>query len=311
MDKLKKKKKNILFVILTSIMIGLAFYYLYSILLAPYERTDDAYLGANYISVTSQVSGVVVDVEVSDNQFVNKGDLLFAVDATLANLKVKKRQAELELMGPNVRNAVKKIVEAETLLMQTNEDIREARQKHPSYMHELEQQQIVANQMLDKAKLQLQELGLQNEQVRIGIANFEAANLERKNTKVYAAFDGQISNCSLTKGQYVTAGTNLFALISQSEVWVDANFKETQISLMRIGQEASIKIDMYPHHEFTGEIISISGATGTVFSLLPPQNATGNWVKVTQRIPVRILLKQCPGFIFRIGTSTNVSIKVK
>lgn len=223
MEKLKKSRQNLLICSLICIVLGLGLYIFYFFWIRPFERTDDAYVGANYISITSQVSGTVSKVYVTDNQYVTEGDLLFEVEP---------------------------------------------------------------DKLSNHAKF-------------------------APYSKIYAPFSGQISNCHIFNGQFVKAGSPQFALISPETIWVDANFKETQLENVRIGQYAEVVIDMYPRQKFLAEVISISGATGAVFSLLPPQNATGNWVKVTQRIPVRVLIKSCKNHQLTLGASAHVSIRVK
>lgn len=314
------------------IAIGLCSYIVYFIFFRPYESTDDAYVGANYISVAAQVSGVAIQANVSNNQFVKKGDLLFVIDPTPFEIGVNRAQAQLELMGNEVKEAAANISQAEANLELRNAEYDDAHKTVERIfslvktsvlppqagddaqvrLKTAEQNILVAKALLQNAQIHLGSLGDRNEQIRIATANLEDARLQLSYTKVYAPFDGQISNCVLNAGQYITAGMAQFALISYAEVWVDANFKETQLQLMRVGQKVSVKIDMYPDHSFVGEILSISGATGTVFSLLPPQNATGNWVKVTQRVPVRVLVKDLHAdYALRLGSSASVSVKVK
>lgn len=142
--------------------------------------------------------------------------------------------------------------------------------------------------------------------------NLNKAVLNLHYTQVTAPTNGWVTNLSLRDGNMVTTNQPLFALISDKEFWVDANFKETAMENIKPGQLATIKVDMYPDHRFLGVVDSISGGTGNVFSLLPPQNATGNWVKVTQRIPVRIrVLSLNSNYPLRIGSSASVSIQLK
>ncbi len=125
-----------------------------------------------------------------------------------------------------------------------------------------------------------------------------------------APTSGTIANLTLRPGNTVTPDTPLFVLIGNQEFWVDANFKETELTRIRAGQEVTIDSDVYPDHPFRGVVESVSGGAGTAFSLLPPQNATGNWVKVTQRVPVRIrVLDPDPAYPLRIGTSATVRVR--
>ena len=138
------------------------------------------------------------------------------------------------------------------------------------------------------------------------------ARLDLQNTHVTAAQDGQISNLTLTEGSLVSAGVPLFALIADNSFHIDANFKETELAGIHPGQGVDIEIDMYHGQHFKGTVESISGGTGTAFSLLPPQNATGNWVKIAQRVPVRIKFAPTDaGHPLRIGATASVSVQLK
>ena len=138
------------------------------------------------------------------------------------------------------------------------------------------------------------------------------ARLDLEHTHATAAQDGQISNLTLTPGSLVGIGVPLFALIAQDSFHIDANFKETELFGIHPGQDVDIQIDMYPGEHFKGTVESLSGGSGTAFSLLPPQNATGNWVKIAQRVPVRIKLAPTDAeHPLRIGTTATVSVQLK
>jgi len=138
------------------------------------------------------------------------------------------------------------------------------------------------------------------------------ARLDLEHTRVTAAQDGQISNLSLTAGSLVSVGMPLFALIAQDSFHIDANFKETELAGIHPGQEVDIQIDMYSGQPFKGTVESLSGGTGTAFSLLPPQNATGNWVKIAQRVPVRIKFAPTDAeHPLRIGATATVSVHLR
>jgi membrane fusion protein, multidrug efflux system len=143
------------------------------------------------------------------------------------------------------------------------------------------------------------------------MANLEQAQLDLRHAHVTASQDGWVQNISLAAGTSVTPGTPLFALIVDRSFWVDANFKETQLAQIRPGQPVDVEVDMYPGHVFHGRVESLGGSTGTAFSLLPPQNATGNWVKVTQRVPVKIRFEEFDAkFPLRVGATASVDVRV-
>ncbi|WP_309567488.1 HlyD family secretion protein [Coxiella-like endosymbiont] len=174
----------------------------------------------------------------------------------------------------------------------------------------------VAKAALTAAKKQLQELIVKrgqindrNAQLRLAKAAIKKSRLDLEYTHVVAPADGFIANFSLRRGDNVNSYQVLFALIEDKVWWATANFKETQLENIRSGQSATIKIDMYPDQVFLGHVVSISEDSGTSFSLLPPENTSGNWVKVTQRFPVKILITdQKPNYPLRLGASSTVTI---
>jgi len=168
---------------------------------------------------------------------------------------------------------------------------------------------------LAQAESNLGKAGDDNEQIKLATAALKQAQLNLSYTQVTAPNDGTVANFTLRVGDVVQAGLPnqpLFALINKQDYWVDANFKETDLQHIKTGQKAHIEVDMYPDHIFKGVVESISGGSGTAFSLLPPENATGNWVKVTQRVPVRIrIVEPDPQFPLRIGTTASVTLHLK
>jgi membrane fusion protein (multidrug efflux system) len=146
--------------------------------------------------------------------------------------------------------------------------------------------------------------------VQAAAAMVKQAEVDLARTHVVSPTDGVVANFSLQPGSTVMPGVPLFVVISDKDYWVDANFKETELKEIRPGQSATIKSDIYPDHPFHGTVQSLSGGSGTAFSLLPAQNATGNWVKVTQRVPVRIKVDDPdPQHPLRIGTTASVKVK--
>jgi membrane fusion protein (multidrug efflux system) len=154
--------------------------------------------------------------------------------------------------------------------------------------------------------------GAENAGVQAAAAELANARLDLARTHVTAPVSGTVANLTFRPGSVVQPGVPLFAIIGEQEYWVDANFKETQLNRLRPNQPAIVKVDMYPGHEFKAVVQSVSGGSGTAFSLLPPQNATGNWVKVTQRVPVRVrILDPDPQYPLRVGTTARVDVKVQ
>lgn len=276
-------KKRSLIVIILFICISTFFYWIVSQFFA---TTDDTYVNANVVHIATRVSGQIKHLNVMNNQYVKAGDLLFELDASTFEAIRDQAQAQYDISIANLKLA--ESTDARTL--------------------SLVKKRVASAQEGDNVKASLQ-AAFGN--LQLAKANLRQANLNLAFTQVIAPTSGWITNSSLQEGDIVTANQPLFALISDQEYWVDANFKETDILQIHPGQHAKIKIDMYPKHNFEGIVQSISGGTGNAFSLLPPENATGNWVKVTQRIPVRIrILNPDPRFPLRIGSSANVSIRI-
>lgn len=295
------------------------------------RSTENAYLSADVVNVASLVAGKVIAVHITDNQHVRKGDPLFDVDPAPFAIALERAQADLATANQNARQDNAEITVARAMVAQTQSDLLNARTIY-NRDKELVAQNFMPQQTLDDAQTRMQALQSALDQAKAKLtkalsapenaaergdvlkaqAAIDQAKLDLEHTHVVAAQDGQISNLSLTAGSLINVGTPLFALIADNSFHIDANFKETELPGIHPGQEASIDIDMYPGQHFKGTVESISGGTGTAFSLLPPQNATGNWVKIAQRVPVRIKLAPTDAaHPLRIGATATVSVKLK
>jgi len=294
-----------------------------------YEVTDNAYVGANVLQVSSRISGQILQIPIVNNQSVKKGDLLFGLDDEPYRVTIKQHQAKLNQSTQNVSVDLSAISIARSRLDETKVQLGSAKLT-ASRQEELARKNFLSPQALDnsKAAVALAEAGVRqaeaelvqtgqkvksvdtkNPAVQESIADLEQARLNLKYSKAYSPVDGSIANLTARPGTYVQAGQPLFAIIDDHNWWVDANFKETQLEGVVPGQLAKIRLSRCPKIEFNGVVESISGGTGASFSLLPAQNANGNWVKVTQRIPVRIRFTQrsasCP---FIIGASAEARV---
>lgn len=295
------------------------------------RSTENAYINADVVNVAAQVSGRVTAVHVVDNQHVRKGDALFDIDQEPFTIALSRAQADLALARQAARQDSAEVSVARAQVAQMESDLANARAIY-ARDQELVSQHFLSQQSLDDAKTQSQSLQAGVEQARAKLkkalatpqkpeergdvlkaeAAIEQAKLDLQHTHVTAAQDGQISNLTLTAGSLVTAGEPLFALIADNSFHIDANFKETELPGIHPGQDVDIAIDMYPGKQFKGKVESISGGTGTAFSLLPAQNATGNWVKIAQRVPVRIKLAPTDAeHPLRIGATATVSVQLK
>jgi membrane fusion protein (multidrug efflux system) len=294
-----------------------------------YVSTDNAYLNADRIEMAAQVSGPVTSVWVRDQQSVKAGDVLFEIDPQPYRLAFDAAEAQLELAYQTTSQDRAAVAAARALVAQRAAELTNA-QSNEKRSKELTEQKLISKQTaettateaqtaaaavraaqanLEQAQGALGKAGAQNAAVRSAAARLAQANLDLKHTRVTAPANGLIANFELRPGSMVQSGVPIFTVIGDSQFWVDANFKETELRRIKPGQKATIVVDMYRDHEFKGEVQSLSGGAGQAFSLLPAQNATGNWVKVTQRVPVRVrVLDLDEKFPLRIGTTATVHI---
>jgi len=295
-----------------------------------YVSTENAYVGANQVEIAAQVAGPVTKVYVRDQQPVKAGDPLFDIDPAAFELALARARAQLELARQGMSQERAAVSSAEAVLAQRR---AEAANAHGTYNRNLELMKsgFLSPQGIENSRAQTQSAdaavkaaeaavaqarstlgrtGDENAAVQAAIAAVKQAELDLGRTHVVAAADGNVANLTLQPGNTVQPGVPLFVVVSDREFWVDANFKETEVKQIRPGVDAEIKSDMYPDHPFKGTVQSLAAGSGAAFSLLPPQNATGNWVKVTQRVPVRIkVLDPDPQHPLRIGTTATVKVR--
>lgn len=328
MERLNAHKKKILITLaIAALVVGLAIAYFAGLS----RSTENAYINADVVSVASQVSGRVIAVHVKENQHVHKGDILVDIDPEPFAIVLERAQADLALARQSARQDNAEVAVARALITQAESDLANARNTY-TRDQELVAQHFLSQQAVDDAQARMQALQASLEQARAKLtkalsapvkteergdvlkaqASINQARLDLAHTHLLAAQDGQISNLSLTPGSLVGVGTPLFALIADNSFHIDANYKETELPGIHPGQDVDIQIDMYPGQHFKGTVESISGGTGTAFALLPPQNATGNWVKIAQRVPVRIKFAPTDAeHPLRIGATATVSVQLK
>jgi len=292
-----------------------------------HPSTKDAYLGRHVVHIAAQVSGPIQSVMVHDNQSVKAGDLLLTIDPAPFQLAVHRAAAQLQQAKDDLAAADARVNAAEAQLSSAKANAAEA-ERHQKRIAALvakgsasqdmgdsaQQAKLDAQAALNSARSELVaakaargQLGDDNAAVKAAQAALAQAQLDLEHTHISAPADGSVGNFDLRPGSYVDAGNPLFALVESQDVWVDANFKETDLPRIRIGQPASISVDLLSGRDFKGKVEGLSPASGTAFSLLPPENATGNWVKVTQRFPVRIrVLDPVPEL--RVGASAEVTV---
>jgi membrane fusion protein (multidrug efflux system) len=291
-----------------------------------YPNTNDAYVHAYTITVSPYVEGYIKSVHAEPNAFVKKGQLIYEIVPLPFQLDVDQQRHQLEAAIAQKAALEDQLLKARQALkdQQASQWIVDLNQQRYAY---LQQQQVVAlekEQELEAAKQEASakvksaalEINRLQSQIREQEANIRAIRAAVGNAKVslnytryYAPMDAYVSNnFSIRVGQYVKPGQAMFKLIDNTKWWVDANYLESQIHRIRNGMPATITLDMYPGVVFKGKVINISQGSGAYFSLLPPQNATGNWVKVPQRFPVRIRLEQNDRHPLRAGATAHAAV---
>jgi membrane fusion protein, multidrug efflux system len=292
-----------------------------------HPSTNDAYLGRHVVRIAAQVGGPIQEVRVSNNQSVKAGDLLLTIDPKPFDLAVQQAEAGLAQAQQELAGAIARVDAAAAQLALAEANAAEAT-RHAQRVSALvakgsaskdeggsaeQAGQDAADALtaaragLAAAKAARGPLGDRNAAIEEARAVLERARLNLAYTRINAPADGVVGAFDLRPGSTVAAGNPLFALVESQDVWVDANFKETALPRIHPGQTATVTVDLLPGRIFRGEVEGLSPASGAAFSLLPPENATGNWVKVTQRFAVRIrILDPVPEL--RVGASAEVSI---
>lgn len=283
-----KKQKLIYFLATVGLMVGLVFLTIFFIKQLGRISTDDAYIEGRIHSIASKISGTVGKVLIDDNQSVKKTDLLIEIDPIDYQLKANEAMAAFNLRKTSFEQAKRDINRAKILYQQ-------------EVMPKEKYENVLTAYNVAKAQISVAQA-----QLKIALRNLEY-------TKIYAPANGYITKKSVELGNQIQAGQPLMAVISLDDIWLEANFKETQLKNVRAGQKVEIKIDTYPGKIFTGKVDSIMAGTGAAFSLFPPENALGNYVKIVQRIPVKIIFDKDTdsGHILRIGMSASPTIITK
>jgi membrane fusion protein (multidrug efflux system) len=320
-----------LFLLLPIVLIVGAYFYFEG---GAFMSTDDAYVEADKVGLSTDVSGLVKAIEVKDNQHVAAGQVLFRLDPLPFQLKLDQDQAQLGVVRDNL-NALKANYQNVAAQIKHAEDQIAFNQRQYERQAILAHQQFAAQTTVDQMRLNLQtsEQSLtslkaqlagivasldgnpeipveQYPEYRQALAARDEAARELRDTVVRAPYPGTVTNVpSLEPGMYLPASTTGFYLVDTDRVWVEAQPKETELAYVRPGQQATITVDTYPGREWHGIVASLGPAAQSEFSLLPAQNTSGNWVKVVQRIPLRVQVDGKKGMPpLRAGMSAEVSI---
>lgn len=340
--KTKGKTFNIIFnVAVTLIIVATLFFFLrYLVRSGNYEETNDAQVEAYINPISARVGGYIQKINFEEHQFVNAGDTLVKIDnreyltkvmeaeAALEDSKAKLQILDAEIMtaktGTSVNNDMISVAKAKyTEKQQDLKRYKNLLKEEAATLQEFEQMQSkydVASSEFNASKNNLKttnskiiELeakhGLLKAEIKQKEAQLEFAKINLEYTIILAPYSGRLGRKTIQEGQQIQAGQSLVPIINEDQKWVTANFKETQIENMKVGQDVEIKIDGFEDKIYSGKIEAIAGSTGSKFSLLPADNSTGNFVKITQRIPVKI--KFIDKNITEIKAGMNVIVSVK
>ncbi|MCG6856462.1 MAG: HlyD family secretion protein [Salaquimonas sp.] len=298
-----------------------------------YIETENAYVEQAKILISSDVSGRIVEVDVGENQFVHKGDTLFRIDpepyriavasaeATLAQARLKVEQLKISYLTAKAKlAAAEETLDIRKRGLKRNDDLTDRGYSSQANLDQLrlsyqtaQEAVMLARQEIDATKAALSGRPAMSvdshPEVRSALAKLDDARLDLQRTTIKAPADGVVSQTEkLNVGQYAGSGSAMLTLVETGQVWVEANLKETKLSGIRPGQHAEVTVDALPGVSFSAQVESIGAGTGSEFSLIPAQNATGNWVKVVQRLPVRVKIDATDTSALRTGMSAFVSI---
>ena len=296
--------------------------------------TDDAYVHGNQIRITSQVNGIVAAVEVDDTDLVKRGQVLVRLDQNDTNVALQQAEAQLGEAVRQVRQLYQQEIEQKAAIAQRKSDADLATQDYNRDKELLSRNTIAIQQFqhtqttwetakdaLRQATDSLKSLETQTDyadlrhqpSIALAIANLRHAFLDVQRTRIIAPVAGYIAQRTVQIGQQVSPGVALLAIIPEDQMWVQANFKETQLGSVRIGQPTTVSSDFYGGAiRYRGRVVGVLSGTGDVFEVLPPENATGNWIKIVRRVPVRIALdpEQMRQHPLRLGLSVEATMDI-
>ncbi|HEY1629853.1 MAG TPA: efflux RND transporter periplasmic adaptor subunit [Rhizomicrobium sp.] len=328
------RRRRLLTILAAVVAIGVVLYGIYWLLYARhFEGTNDAYVGGDVVSITSRENGTVLALHADNTQSVKRGQLLVELDPIKAKVAMDAAEADLARTVRGVRTDFSKVDQARaqlaaarTTLSQAQSDLRRrASAGNAVSAEELghardavasgDAQVKAAESNLAAALASVQGTQIRNNpDVLAAIARLRQAGITLAHMRLYAPVDGVVAQRTVELGQQIAPGTPLMAVVSLQSVWIDANFKEGQLEDMRIGQPVEVTADIYGGDvTYQGKIIGLGAGSGSAFALLPPQNASGNWIKIVQRVPVRIALdpQELRDHPLRIGLSVDVTADVR
>jgi membrane fusion protein, multidrug efflux system len=308
-----RHKRKVAIITLSSIflLIGLV-WFVYWLIWGRFEiYTDDAYVNGNMVQLMAQVPGTVIEINTDDTQLVTQGQTVIKLDPADTNIALQHAKATLAQTVRQVRQAFINAERAQNIVILRNADLmkaqldlkrrtglvgenavsREEFQHYKTAAEAAQAQYDYALHSLHAAQALVENSHLYTHPlVERAKANLRTAYLNAQRTTIVSPVTGYVAKRSVQVGQHVSLNTPMLAIVPLNEIWVDANYKESQLNRLRIGQPVILYADAYPDVTFHGIVFGLNVGTGAAFSLLPPQNATGNWIKIVQRLPVRIVL---------------------
>lgn len=332
-DPKAKRKKVIVLSIIAAVFIlaALGWLLFYIFVLSKRETTDDAYVQGDMVTISSRVPGTVIEVDAEETERVHAGQVLIKLDPVDANVALMNAEGQLAQAVREAQAKMQQANQADAAIPQRRAQYEQARDEY-NRRHPLLERRAVSAEEVDSGKRQMEQakaaLDASEREAAAAHAQvdgttvdtypaviqarsqFRNAWVNNGRNAIVSPIEGYAARRQVQVGQRIQAGQDLLTVVPLSDLWVDANFKETQLEHIRIGQPVKITTDMYSDVEYHGKVIGLNAGTGSAFSLLPAENATGNWIKVVQRLPVRIAidaedLRKHP---LRIGLSTDVNV---
>jgi membrane fusion protein (multidrug efflux system) len=332
-DPKARRKKVIILSAIAAVFVlaGLAWLLLYIFVFSQRETTDDAYVKGDMVTISSRIAGTVVEVAVEETDRVHQGQVLVKLDPVDARVALMNAEGQLAQAVREAQARMQQANQADAAIPQRRAQYEQARDEY-NRRHPLLERRAVSAEEVDTGKRQMQQAlaALQAAEREAAAAHaqvdgttvedfpaviqaraqFRNAWVNNGRNAIVSPIEGYAARRQVQVGQRIQPGQDLLTVVPLSDLWVDANFKETQLEHIRIGQPVKITTDMYSDVEYRGTVVGLNAGTGSAFSLLPAENATGNWIKVVQRLPVRVAinaddLRKHP---LRIGLSTYVNV---
>ena len=325
-DRMRQRRRPVL-IVAALIVLGIVAAVTWWLNTSGYETTDDAFIDARTVSISAQVGAAIVDVPVTDNQLVEAGAVLLRLDDRDYKAQVDQSKANIANIDAQLAAQQARIEQAEKQAAESQANLVFAQQQEERYSDLVKKGAVTVEQAQQYAsglrqaqanfsatqanaiatEKQLPVLQAQRKQAD---AQLELAEANLSRTVITAPVAGRVARLTAAKGNYASVGQALLMFVPR-EVWVTANFKETQLRTIKPGDPVDIRIDTYPDRTFKGHVDSIQAGSGTAFSLLPAENATGNYVKIVQRVPVKIVFDKPPDVLLGPGMSVVPTVRTK